>query len=148
LIILLSFAGIPPFAGFFIKFFILLSVLNNNLLFVVIFLIVAILVGTFLYLRFLKIALFEKWSLSKLVKVNRDDFYALIKLSKEANLMTTTTKHDNTTTGEQAKTKIHWEHRLTSILLAAIFFLLLFLIFLPIISTKLFDVSLLLLLCY
>jgi NADH-quinone oxidoreductase subunit N len=59
IICLFSFAGIPPFAGFFAKFFILGVLVQQNQFFIVFFLIIAILVGTFMYLRFLKIALFE-----------------------------------------------------------------------------------------
>jgi proton-translocating NADH-quinone oxidoreductase chain N len=60
-IIFFSFAGIPPFAGFFIKFFVLTALLNQSSITIVIFLIMAILIGTFMYLRFFKVALFETY---------------------------------------------------------------------------------------
>lgn len=59
LICLFSFAGIPPFAGFFAKFFVLALLIQQKQYFMFFFLIVAILIGTFMYLRFLKISLFE-----------------------------------------------------------------------------------------
>lgn len=58
-ICLFSFAGIPPFAGFFAKFFVLGVLLQQKNILVVLFLIGNILIGTFMYLRFLKISLFE-----------------------------------------------------------------------------------------
>lgn len=59
-ICLFSFAGIPPFAGFFAKFFVLSILMQNNAWPFAISLISAILIGTFMYLRFLKISLFEE----------------------------------------------------------------------------------------
>lgn len=59
IVCLFSFAGIPPFAGFFAKFFILGVLVQQAQYLVLVFLIIAILVGTFMYLRFLKITLFE-----------------------------------------------------------------------------------------
>jgi len=58
-ICLFSFAGVPPFAGFFAKFFILSVLVEQNRFYLVLFLVIAILIGTFMYLRFLKISLFE-----------------------------------------------------------------------------------------
>jgi NADH-quinone oxidoreductase subunit N len=60
LICLFSFAGIPPFAGFFAKFFILGILVQQSQLSILFFNIIAILIGTFMYLRFLKITLFEQ----------------------------------------------------------------------------------------
>lgn len=59
LICLFSFAGIPPFAGFFAKFFVLAVLIQQQQYLIFLFLIISILVGTFMYLRFLKISLFE-----------------------------------------------------------------------------------------
>jgi len=59
LVCILSFAGIPPFAGFFAKFFILMVLLGNGLEATSLVILAAILTGTFVYLRFIKIALFE-----------------------------------------------------------------------------------------
>jgi proton-translocating NADH-quinone oxidoreductase chain N len=59
-ICLFSFAGIPPFAGFFAKFFILSLLIQHNAWPFALLLIIAIITGTFMYLRFLKMALFEE----------------------------------------------------------------------------------------
>lgn len=58
-VILLSFAGLPPFAGFFGKLFVLLSLIDVRSFSLIIFLLVYILIGAYMYLRVLKIALFE-----------------------------------------------------------------------------------------
>ena len=60
---LFSFAGIPPFAGFFAKFFILSVLVQQNFFVILLLIIAAILIGTFMYLRFLKITLFEPTAL-------------------------------------------------------------------------------------
>ena len=60
LICLFSFAGIPPFAGFFAKFFVLSILIQHAMWPLALSLISAILVGTFMYLRFIKITLFEE----------------------------------------------------------------------------------------
>jgi len=59
-IVLLSFAGVPPFAGFFVKFFVLAAAVNYIAFPLVLIMVISIIVGTFMYLRFLKVALFEQ----------------------------------------------------------------------------------------
>jgi len=59
LICVFSFAGIPPFAGFFAKFFVLALIIQHKHYIIFFILLAAILIGTFMYLRFLKISLFE-----------------------------------------------------------------------------------------
>jgi NADH-quinone oxidoreductase subunit N len=51
---LFSMAGIPPLAGFFSKYLILLSVINNNLYLVALIAIVFSVIGSFYYLRLIK----------------------------------------------------------------------------------------------
>ena len=54
-----SFAGLPPFAGFLIKLFILGSVVAEVYVGLVIYLLFIFLINSYLYLRFLTVALFE-----------------------------------------------------------------------------------------
>ena len=56
---LLSYIGVPPFAGFFNKIFILLSLLDRMNSFMVICFVVGLSVSAYLYLRFFKLSLFE-----------------------------------------------------------------------------------------
>lgn len=58
--ILFSFAGIPPFAGFFSKFFVLYSVIQSNLFFLVFFILLLNCVGTFYYINLIKKSYFTK----------------------------------------------------------------------------------------
>jgi NADH-quinone oxidoreductase subunit N len=60
LIPIFSFAGFPPFMGFFSKFFTLFSLLDQSHYFLVLFLLGYILISAYLYLRFIKIGLFEQ----------------------------------------------------------------------------------------
>jgi NADH-quinone oxidoreductase subunit N len=135
LIILLSFAGIPPFAGFFIKFFVLLAVLNQNAVMLVVIIILAILMGTFLYLRFFKIALFEQTKLSKIAKLTYADFYVLAKQKNEKKVA--------------VSKKTLWEKVLINkILIPILFFLSTIILFLPFVSSIIFDLTLTILLFY
>jgi NADH-quinone oxidoreductase subunit N len=56
---LLSYGGFPPFAGFFSKFFVLFALSQTTNVVLVISLVSLIVINGYLYLRFLKIALFE-----------------------------------------------------------------------------------------
>jgi proton-translocating NADH-quinone oxidoreductase chain N len=58
-IIFFSFAGIPPFGGFFTKFFVFLTLLNEGYIATVLLLILFVIIGTYMYLRFLKQTVFE-----------------------------------------------------------------------------------------
>jgi len=60
LIPIFSFAGIPPFAGFFSKFFMFLALIEINKNFLAITLIFYVLISAYLYLRFIKISIFEE----------------------------------------------------------------------------------------
>lgn len=58
--ILFSLLGLPPLAGFFIKFFILNNLINNSYIFLVLFIILLTVITSFYYLRLIKIIFFEK----------------------------------------------------------------------------------------
>ena len=60
LIILFSLAGIPPLAGFFAKFYIFKSVLEQSMYFLAIVGLLSTLVAAFYYLRIIKIMYFDK----------------------------------------------------------------------------------------
>jgi NADH-quinone oxidoreductase subunit N len=62
LIPLLSFAGFPPFAGFFSKLFMLGALVDRESILFLLLLVFYIVLSAYLYLRFIKIALFEKKS--------------------------------------------------------------------------------------
>jgi NADH-quinone oxidoreductase subunit N len=55
---LFSVAGIPPLAGFFSKFFVLLSVIGNGYFITAIFVIILSTIGCFYYIRLIKIFYF------------------------------------------------------------------------------------------
>jgi len=57
---LLSFAGFPPFAGFFSKFFLLVAFVDQQNVGFLILLVFYIVLSAYLYLRFIKVAIFEK----------------------------------------------------------------------------------------
>ena len=59
LVPLFSFAGFPPFLGFFTKFMVLLSLIDFNEILLALSLICYIVMNSFLYLRFIKLTLFE-----------------------------------------------------------------------------------------
>ena len=60
LIILFSLAGIPPLAGFFAKFYIFKSVIEQSMYFLAIVGLLATVVAAFYYLRIIKIMYFDK----------------------------------------------------------------------------------------
>jgi proton-translocating NADH-quinone oxidoreductase chain N len=59
LIVLFSMSGIPPFAGFFSKFFIFFSTINNDLILISFFAILLSGAGCFYYIRLIKIFFFD-----------------------------------------------------------------------------------------
>ena len=59
-ILIFSFAGIPPMAGFFAKFYVLFSVVKNEYYFLALIAILASIVSSFYYLRIIKIMYFDK----------------------------------------------------------------------------------------
>ena len=60
LIILFSLAGIPPLAGFFAKFYVFKSVLEQSMFFLAIIGLLSTVVAAFYYLRLIKIMYFDK----------------------------------------------------------------------------------------
>ena len=60
LIVLFSLAGIPPLAGFFAKFYIFKSVLEQSMYFLAIVGLLSTVVAAFYYLRIIKIMYFDK----------------------------------------------------------------------------------------
>jgi len=60
LIILFSLAGIPPLAGFFAKFYIFMSVIENNMYMLAILGLLTTVISAFYYLRVIKIIYFDK----------------------------------------------------------------------------------------
>ena len=60
LIILFSLAGIPPLAGFFAKFYVFISVLEQSMYFLAIVGLLSTVVAAFYYLRIIKIIYFDK----------------------------------------------------------------------------------------
>ena len=56
---LLSIAGIPPLAGFFSKYLVLLSLVSNDFIILATIAVIASVVGAFYYLRIIKIAYFK-----------------------------------------------------------------------------------------
>lgn len=59
-ILLVSMAGIPPLAGFFAKYFILLNLFNKGFYLVAFFILVVNLISSFYYLRIIKCLFFEQ----------------------------------------------------------------------------------------
>ena len=60
LIILFSLAGIPPLAGFFAKFYIFKSVIEQSMYFLAIVGLLSTVIAAFYYLRIIKIIYFDK----------------------------------------------------------------------------------------
>ena len=60
LVILFSLAGIPPLAGFFAKFYIFKSVLEQSMYFLAIIGLLSTVIAAFYYLRIIKIIYFDK----------------------------------------------------------------------------------------
>ena len=59
LVVLFSLAGIPPLAGFFAKFYIFVSVINEKMYFLAIVGLLATVIAAFYYLRIIKIIYFD-----------------------------------------------------------------------------------------
>lgn len=135
LICIFSFAGIPPFGGFFAKFFVLSSLIQYTHFSLILFVFFAIIVGTFLYLRFIKIIFFEEISLRDVflsfnnLKHNYKIKYALRKPSVENNLDM-------------------WSHWLLAVLFWLLGFLTIFFFFFPLYSLGLFELIIILLTTY
>lgn len=70
LIPIFSFAGFPPFAGFFGKLFVFSSLLDFNKIYILIFIIMYVVINAYLYLRFIKISLFENKKFQFYIPVN------------------------------------------------------------------------------
>ncbi len=60
LIVLFSLAGIPPFAGFFAKFYVFMSVIEQSMYFLAIVGLLSTVVAAFYYIRLIKIIYFDK----------------------------------------------------------------------------------------
>jgi NADH-quinone oxidoreductase subunit N len=79
---LFSLAGIPPLAGFSMKFFIFLSALSSNLIEVSVLIILLSAIGAFYYLRVVKIIYFEKSKPLDFITIENNDLaYLLISLA-------------------------------------------------------------------
>ena len=98
---LLSFAGFPPFAGFFSKFFALASLVDQQHIFFVILLLGYVLISAYLYLRFIKIALFEKITISFYLPLLQKDpaatvtYYKFENTARPAKLIEGALRHHN-----------------------------------------------------
>jgi NADH-quinone oxidoreductase subunit N len=69
-ILLLSIAGIPPLAGFFIKYYILLSLINLSLYSTTFLILLLSTISCYYYLNFIKYIKFEKKKLKALYYFN------------------------------------------------------------------------------
>ena len=58
-VIMLSMAGIPPFIGFFAKFYIFIAALNNGLVMLAILGVLASVISSYYYLRIIKVMYFD-----------------------------------------------------------------------------------------
>ena len=58
-ILMFSLAGIPPFAGFFGKFYIFMAALNSGLIYLAVLGVIASVISAFYYLRIIKIMYFD-----------------------------------------------------------------------------------------
>tara|TARA_Y100001970_G_scaffold40190_2_gene49509 strand:+ start:2041 stop:3486 length:1446 start_codon:yes stop_codon:yes gene_type:complete len=66
-----SFAGIPPLAGFFAKYYIFMSLINEGLILLAIFALIASVIGAFYYIRFVKVMFFDEVADTKKIKFSR-----------------------------------------------------------------------------
>ena len=93
-ILLFSFAGIPPFAGFYSKMFVLFSGINSGLIFFSVIILLLNIVGCFYYIRFIKTSVFE--STQQLVEAKdafslisnfRGGWFSLLPVNRECSLV-------------------------------------------------------------
>ncbi len=73
-ILLFSMAGIPPMAGFFAKFYILLSVIKQELYYLAVIAVLTSVISAFYYLRIIKIMYFNE-SVSENITINKSNNY-------------------------------------------------------------------------
>ena len=66
-----SFAGIPPLAGFFAKYYVFISLINEGLIFLATFALIASVIGAFYYIRFVKVMFFDEVANSKKITFSR-----------------------------------------------------------------------------
>ena len=70
-IIMISLAGIPPFAGFFGKFYIFIAALKSGLIYLAILGVIASVISAYYYLRIIKIMYFEEPQFSYQTNLSR-----------------------------------------------------------------------------
>ena len=66
-----SFAGIPPLAGFFAKYYVFISLINEGLIFLATFALIASVIGAFYYIRFVKVMFFDEVANTKKITFSR-----------------------------------------------------------------------------
>ena len=66
-----SFAGIPPLAGFFAKYYVFISLINEGLIFLATFALIASVIGAFYYIRFVKVMFFDEVADTKKITFSR-----------------------------------------------------------------------------
>jgi proton-translocating NADH-quinone oxidoreductase chain N len=150
IICLFSFAGIPPFAGFFAKFFILGVLVQQAQYALLLFLILSILTGTFMYLRFLKVALFEtdpqlagtSW------KVSLQTFFFVLPKTLVAVFADYALHLKSQTIVYKTLILNPWQLWLLTVLVWVLGFLVFFFFFFSVYSSGIFDILLILLTIY
>jgi len=88
-ILLFSMAGIPPMAGFFAKFYILLSVIKQELYYLAIIAVLTSVISAFYYLRIIKIMYFNE-SVSKNITINKNNNYGPLLILSIASIFNLT----------------------------------------------------------
>ena len=73
-----SLAGIPPFAGFFGKFYIFISALQADLIYLAILGVIASVISAFYYLRVIKIIYFENSEFDHQIILSKSSLFILI----------------------------------------------------------------------
>jgi len=66
-----SFAGIPPLAGFFAKYYVFMSLVNEGLILLATFALIASVIGAFYYIRFVKVMFFDDVADAKKIAFSR-----------------------------------------------------------------------------
>ena len=66
-----SFAGIPPLAGFFAKYYIFISLINEGFIILATTALTASVIGAFYYIRFIKVMFFDEVDSTKKIPVSR-----------------------------------------------------------------------------